>query len=145
MAQIILIILIQLLSVQSVLASFSNLRVIRFEESQLEFVLEDSEGVPTQCQHKILSHVPWWRLKCGDREFTVDIWMELGQNKSLDLTQVTLMYHVSEGLASSGEKLVQFNTHFTRFRVGGLTDLKALNSSIDVKNGLESLVVNVSL
>ncbi len=130
---------------QALGASQNSKRVTRFEKSQLQFLLEDSEGEIETCVHELLSHVPWWRIQCGDREYTVDVWMEHLYSKSQDLTQVTLMYHVSESVTSSGEKLVRFDSHFSHVQVSGLNSVKRLTSSMDVRNGLASLRVDVSL
>lgn len=105
----------------------------------------DSEGAITSCEHKLLSHVPWYRVYCGDKEFTVDVWIEVARSKLSSETKLTLMYAVSEGTSSSGQKLVQFNNHFTDLVVSNLTMLSSLQSSIDVGNGLASLNVQAAL
>lgn len=53
------------------------------------------------------------------------------------------MYDVSEGVASSGEKLVQFHSHMTDMVVDQLSLPKELQSHIDVQNGQASLVLQV--
>lgn len=117
----------------------------RFQADQLRFSLEDSDGQVMQCTHELLKHVPWWRVVCGERSYTVDVWREQLYNKSQNLSRLTLMYHVSEGVASSGEKLVQFNTHFTRFGLTETPSLQTVSSSMDVRNGQASLVVRAQL
>ncbi len=117
----------------------------RFQADQLKFTLEDSDGEVLLCTHELLKNVPWWRVVCGERSYTVDVWREQLYNKSQNLSRLTLMYHVSEGLASSGEKLVQFNTHFTRFDLTESPTLQSVNSSMDVRNGQASLVVHAQL
>ncbi len=118
---------------------------LRFEDHQLSFSLSESDGAVISCEHKLLSHVPWFRVYCGDREFTVDVWVQLAHSQARTETKVTLMYSVSEGIKSSGEKLVQFNNHFTDIVVSELNLLKRLTSSIDVRNGLASLNVRAEL
>jgi len=121
----------------------------RFQADQLGFFLEESDGEVVQCAHTLLKHVPWWRVVCGERAFTVDVWREQLYNESQKISQkisrITLMYHVSEGLASSGEKIVQFNTHFTRFDLTESPSLQSISSSMDIRNGQASLVVRAQL
>lgn len=119
-------------------------RVRRFTTEELRFLWQDHEGVQKSCKHELLSHVPWWKVICEDREFRVDIWMEIQKHNSTDHYRYTLMYHVSEGVKSSGEKLVQFNSHFSHFVFAKDADLVQFESSIDVQNGLADLVVLVS-
>lgn len=116
-------------------------KVIRFYPEQLTFVFTDSDGSGTSCEHKLLTHVPWYRVYCGEREFTVDVWVDIAKSTVREQTKVTLMYSVSEGVRSSGQKLVQFNNHFTDVIVSDLTTLAGMQSSIDVQNGLASLTV----
>lgn len=110
----------------------------RFSHDQVSFQLvEDSTGLVVQCKHRLLEHVPWWRVTCADREYTVDLWLETYSLTSA--TKYSLMYHASEGVQSSGERLVQFQTHFTSVTLSKDTELFELDSSLDVRNGLASL------
>ena len=115
---------------------------IRFEKESLNFKLVNSHtGVSQECQHELLTHVPWWRITCDDRNYTVDTWIQI-RSKG-DLFEKTLMYHVSEGVQSSGEKLVQFKSHMTSFISQGKSDLIGLVSRIDVRNGQADLVLTI--
>ncbi len=116
--------------------------VSRFKAEQLNFSLHSSStGESIGCTHELLSHVPWWKVRCGTREFTVDTWLQLHYAPERQMSKVTLMYHVSEGVKSSGLPLVQFNNHFTSIIVSTLTDIESISSSLDVQNGQASLVV----
>ncbi len=115
---------------------------IRFSKDQIKFYLVNSStGMQTPCSHDLLSHVPWWRVQCEDRQYTVDTWIQI-RSKG-DLFENTLMYHVSEGVKSSGEKLVQFKSHLTSFRSQGAANLVGISSQIDVRNGQADLVMEV--
>lgn len=114
--------------------------LIRFDKEDLNFSLVNSHtGVTHSCQHELLSHVPWWRVSCDDREYTVDVWLQIRSRDNL--FEKTLMYHVSEGVQSSGERLVQFQSHFTSFVTKGRSQLQGIVSRIDVRNGQADLVV----
>ncbi len=121
------------------LKSFAQ--VNRFTEEQISFELRDNDGTVEKCSHKILPQVPWWNVRCGDRSYTVNTWIQISHQKDLQMTKVSLMYDVSEGLTSSGEKLVQFHSHFSNVYVDSLTSLKLVNSDMDVRNGQMSLVM----
>lgn len=123
----------------------SNQKATRFDAEQLKFQLVDTDGSLVACDHKLLSHVPWWRVSCGEREFTVDVWVDIVRNPSRDLSKISLMYSVSEGVRSSGERLVQFNDHFSSFVFAGNGPLSEIGSSLDVQNGLASLDVQIKL
>jgi|GEM_PF-3514751 len=115
---------------------------IRFEKESLSFrLVNSSTGISQECQHELLTHVPWWRITCDDRNYTVDTWIQI-RSKG-DLFEKTLMYHVSEGIQSSGEKLVQFKSHMTSFISQGKSDLIGLVSRIDVRNGQADLVLTI--
>ena len=113
----------------------------RFSKDQVQFVLIESDGQSVSCSHSLLKHVPWWEVQCGERQYRVDLWLEERQSAEQGLSKLTLMYHVSEGVDSSGERLVQFKTHFTSIIVEDLTRVVALESDLDVRNGLASLNV----
>ena len=115
--------------------------VFRFKKSQLNFILQGNNGEEISCEHNLLGHVPWWRVTCGQRQFTVDTWIQIHYSGVAEMSKLTLMYHVSEGVQSSGQPLVQFNTHFTSIIVDSYTRINSLSSSLDVENGLGSLVV----
>ncbi len=115
----------------------------RFTADQIQFQLVFNDGMTIQCQHQLLGHVPWWRVVCADRSFTVDVWLQTRFVQS-GLQQVSLMYHVSEGVDSSGQKLVQFNQHFTSFFVDQFENMRGIRSSIDVQNGLANLDILAS-
>lgn len=120
-------------------------KVIRFSAEQIQFVLRDMEGEDVVvCKHNLLSHVPWWEVKCGSRSYTVNTWIEVLENKETKVLKLGFMYDVSEGVKSSGESLVQFKSHFTSLTVRELKSVEKINSSLDVRNGLASLdlVVN---
>ena len=117
----------------------------RFAGSQLSFRLQESDGRSVSCRHHLLNHVPWWRVICGEREFTVDSWLEQAQHRRDDRQKITLMFHASEGTASSGERLVQFQSHFSTFVLSGNSAVQAISSSLDVRNGLASLELTVRL
>ena len=123
----------------------------RFDKSQLTFhLVNSSSGEFISCKHKPLESVtpvpppPWWVVECGDRKYTVDLWLE---NKSLasNLNSVFLLYHAKESISSSGESQTRFETQTTEFFYNGDTSYKAIRSSIDVRNGLADLYVTVSL
>lgn len=117
--------------------------VRRFDKGQLSFSLVDNEGGQTTCTHTLLAQVPWWQVVCEDRTYTVDVWVQsLSTPRG---TRLTLMFDVSEGLRSSGEKLVQFRSHFTNLVVRDITELKSVASSLDVRNGQASLEVTAQL
>lgn len=120
-------------------------QTLRFSPEQLTFELQFEDGQTQACGHTLLKHVPWWRVQCAAREFTVDVWLQIHENSSEKLTKLTLMYHASEGVKSSGEKLVQFHNHFTSMIVDQLVWPKKLSSSLDIQNGLASLKVEVRL
>lgn len=128
-----------------VISSLASAQVLRFKPEQLQFKLQDNEGNTQACEHKLLEHVPWWSVTCGKRSYTVNTWAQLAFNKPQDLTKVTFMYDVSEGVVSSGEKLVQFNSHYTNIIVESLTFLKKLTSDMDVRNGQSNLIIEVDL
>jgi hypothetical protein len=115
----------------------------RFSPGQIQYQLVSNEGVTIQCQHQLLDHVPWWRVVCADRSFTVDVWLQTRFVQN-GVQQMSLMYHVSEGLASSGQKLVQFNQHFTSFFGDQFENIRGIRSSIDVQNGLANLEILVN-
>ncbi len=115
---------------------------IRFSKDQIHFTLVNSStGGQVSCEHELLSHVPWWKVRCDDREYTVDTWVQI-RSKG-DLFENTLMYHVSEGLQSSGEKLVQFKSHLTSLISQGQSNLVGIRSQIDVRNGQADLIMDV--
>lgn len=117
-------------------------QVIRLPKERLSFELvETSTGEVTSCEHNLLSHVPWWRVSCGEREYTVDTWVQI-RSKG-DLFEKTLMYHVKESVSSSGTKLTQFKSHFTSFMSRGASDLIGITSQIDVRNGLADLILRI--
>jgi len=118
--------------------------VIRFSESQLSFQLVDMDGASVSCRHELLSHVPWWSVKCGDRDYTVNTWMQINHGP-VGSSQIVFMYDVSEGVRSSGEKLVLFRSHFTRMNVTDVSQVSRLSSDLDVRNGLATLNINVVL
>ena len=114
----------------------------RFEKDQLSFELVDSTtGLTEQCEHILLSHIPWWKVSCGERSYTVDIWLQVRSRG--ELFEKTVLYHVSEGIQSSTQKLVQFKSHMTSLISRGQSDLIGIVSHIDVRNGLADLVVTV--
>lgn len=127
----------------TLVSSFASAQVIRFKPEQVNFKLQDNDGDTQSCEHKLLEHVPWWNVTCGSRSYTVNTWAQVAHNKADDLTRVTFMYDVSEGVASSGERLVQFNSHYTNVFVESLTFLTKLTSDMDVRNGQSNLVVEV--
>ena len=115
---------------------------IRFEADQLTFELVDNTtGEIVTCTHKLLDHVPWWKVSCGERLYTVDTWVQIRSRS--ELFEKTLMFHVSEGVKSSSQKLVQFKSHMTSFISRGESQLLGLISRIDVRNGLADLVVTI--
>ena len=120
-------------------------RVIRFNEGQVHFVLVDNDGESVDCTHQLLGHVPWWNVVCGNRQFTVNTWLQLMENTQKNKLKLTFMYDVSEGVKSSGEKLVQFHSHITTLIIEDFKDLQQLQSSLDVRNGLMSLDMTVDL
>ncbi len=120
-------------------------QTIRFNEEDISFQIQDNEGVTTPCTHKLLPQVPWWSVTCGKKNYTVNTWVQMGHNKPSDMTKVTLMYDVSEGLASSNEKLVQFHSHYTNIYVESLTYLRQLSSDMDVQNGQLNLIMTGKL
>lgn len=126
-------------------ASSPDPQTMRFSPDQLTFELQFEDGRLQRCEHVLLKHVPWWKVRCGAREFTVDVWLQIHENQSEKLTKLTLMYHASEGVKSSGEKLVQFHNHFTSMIVDQLVWPKKLQSSLDIQNGLAGLKVEVRL
>ena len=126
-------------------ASAPDLQTLRFSTEQLTFQLQFEDGRSQTCEHVLLKHVPWWKVQCGAREFTVDVWLQIHENRSEKFTKLTLMYHASEGVKSSGEKLVQFHNHFTTMIVDQLVWPKKLQSSLDIQNGLAGLKVEVRL
>ncbi len=116
--------------------------VIRLPKERLKFKLvESSTAKEITCSHELLDHVPWWRVQCDDREYTVDTWVQI-RSKG-DLYEKTLMYHVKESTSSSGTKLTQFKSHFTSFMSRGPSDLIGITSQIDVRNGLADLVLSI--
>jgi hypothetical protein len=125
--------------------TFANDKASRFPKDNLQFYIQENDGSVTKCDHELLTHVPWWKLKCADREYTADVWIETQHNFERKLSKVTLMFHAKEGVRSSGEKLVQFKSHFTSIIVDNLANIKSLSSSLDVRNGLASLVVNAKV
>jgi hypothetical protein len=101
---------------------------VRFEPDQLSFELVDNTtGITIECTHKILPHVPWWKVSCDDRLYTVDTWLQVRSRG--DLFEKTLLYHASEGIQSSSMKLVQFKSHMTSFITRGESDLLGMVSS----------------
>ncbi len=131
------------LSLVTPLAAFGQAH--RFTEDQITFELRDNEGAIEKCHHKLLPQVPWWSVQCGDRRYTVNTWIQISHQKDLQMTKVSLMYDVSEGLSSSGEKIVQFHSHFSNIYVDSLTSLRLINSDMDVRNGQMSLVMTGKL
>ncbi len=133
------------------LISFNAQSIVRFEQDQLHFVLVDSStGAETTCKHYPLETgspappPPWWTVNCGDRSYTVDIWMD--NYRSADQFYNTfLLFHAKESVSSSGKKLVQFNNQTTTIKTANPQALRALRSSIDVGNGLTDLNVEVRL
>ncbi len=116
--------------------------VIRFDKEQIEFTLvSSSTGEEIACEHELLSHVPWWSVRCEDRLYRVDTWAQIRRKQ--DLFEHTLLYHVSEGVRSSGERLVQFKSHITSFLSRGQATLMGITSQIDVRNGQADLVMRV--
>ena len=117
--------------------------VFRPSKEMLSFKLVDSStSIETDCFHELLSHVPWWKVTCGDRAYTVDIWLQIRERG--DLKENKLMYHVKESVSSSGTKITQFKSHFTSFISRGDAELLGVVSQIDVRNGLADLVVTVN-
>ena len=112
----------------------------RLQSDQVRFdLIEDSTGVSISCDHQLLPHIPWWRVDCGERSFTVDAWLErIGPNQSGE-TKISLMFHASEGRQSSGEKITQFKSHFTSITLADDTPINEIDSWLDVRNGLASL------
>ncbi len=125
--------------------------VIRFPHEKLTFTLVDSTtGIATSCQHKLLTNnspappPPWWVVTCDDRTYTVDIWMD--KYKSADqLSNIFLLFHAKESLSSSGEKSVRFDTQTTLMKMDNSQQVRVIRSTIDVRNGLADLEVEVSL
>jgi len=122
----------------------------RFQQNQLNFQLVESTGEFINCTHKPLESVtdtpppPWWVLKCGDRKYTVDIWMEQ-KDLTEELSSTLLLFHAKEGVLSSGESITRFETQTTEFFYKGKANYKMIRSSIDVRNGLADLYVRVLL
>ena len=117
-------------------------QVIRLPKERLNFELVDSTtGASTSCEHELLTHVPWWKVSCGEREYTVDTWIQIRRKE--DLFEHTLMYHVKESVSSSGTKLTQFKSRFTSFLSRGEAELIGVTSQIDVRNGLSDLVLRI--
>ncbi len=121
--------------------------VTRFDAAQIQFKLQNQSGGSMGCAHTLLQNVPWWSVRCGDRLYTVNTWYELMANKTgeKNLRKLTLMFDLSEGVASSGEKLVQFRSHLTNIVLRGEGNPLEISSSLDVQNGQASLEMQVSL
>ena len=122
----------------------------RFEKDQLNFQLVENDGTTLNCEHKPLESVtpvpppPWWALTCGERQYTVDVWME-AQRLTEELSSVLLLYHAKESISSSGENITRFETQTTEFFYTGKSKYRMIRSSIDVRNGLADLYVTVRL
>ncbi|MEO0336029.1 MAG: hypothetical protein AAF202_06535 [Pseudomonadota bacterium] len=130
--------------------SASSLAVTRFDSDQLSFTLYQ-EGLPSvSCKHQPLKSVtpvpapPWWTVTCEDRTYTVDVWMS-EQLLTGDRWKISLMLHAKEGTASSGERLVQFQNHFTQLVLSGESHVHEISSSLDIRNGLASLDVSIKI
>ena len=134
-----------------VILSFSSSAygLIRFDAEQLKFTLQDQSGLEVDCQHQPLvtgseaEPPPWWTVNCGKRQYTVDIWMDLfiSQDK---LFNVYVLFHAKESVSSSGQKLTRFNTQTARLKFKEISHLTNILMSIDVRNGLADLKVEVS-
>ena len=126
-----------------------SLAVVRFKASQLSFKLFDSTGREVACSHAPLqnnspaSPPPWWSISCGARSYTVDVWMDLW--KGPQGAKLELMYHIKEGVSSSGEKLVRFDNQHTVLIFPKAQLPQIVRSSLDVRNGLADLVVEINL
>lgn len=133
------------------LFTFQAHSIVRFDQKQLLFNLVDSTtGDVTTCQHSPLETgspappPPWWTVRCGDRSYTVDIWMD--DYRSADqLYNTFLLYHAKESTSSSGEKRVRFDTQTTLLKTDKPQAVRVIRSSIDVRNGLADLDVEVQL
>ena len=134
-----------LIAFMTLLPLTSFAQSIRFPEEKISFRLQDNDGGTVECSHKLLPQVPWWSVTCGKRLFTVNTWVQMAHNKDQELSKVTLMYDVSEGVSSSGEKLVQFHSHFTHFYVDSLSYIKKVSSDMDVQNGQMNLIMTGEL
>src|SRR5690606_20278757 len=106
--------------------------VHRFEANQLEFALQYNEGEKVRCTHEILPHVPWWQVRCDQRLFTVNTWMQLLKHKTLPIVKLTLMFDVSESVRPGGPPAVQFRSHLTSLTVESLTEIQEIQTSLDV-------------
>jgi hypothetical protein len=124
------------------------LAITHFDSSQLNFKLSQQGLNEIQCHHKPLKTgsqappPPWWTVICDEYTFTVDVWMDEYVSKG-SLYSISLLYHVKESVSSSGEKLTQFNTQSTQFKFNDFSQLKEINTSIDVRNGLADLNLEV--
>ncbi|NQY99463.1 MAG: hypothetical protein HRT45_02210 [Bdellovibrionales bacterium] len=127
-----------------------SLAMTRFEQEQISFTLHEEGRPAISCTHRPLKSVtpvpppPWWTVVCGDREYTVDLWMSrirLPENR----LKISLMFHAKEGANSSGEKLAQFQNHFTQLVVKGETPILEASTVLDVRNGLASLEAMVEI
>lgn len=123
--------------------------IIRFEVDQLKFTLLETGAGVTSCTHRPLVNSsqaeppPWWTVECGDREYTVDIWMDLYRSQD-QFYNVFLLFHAKESTSSSGEKLAKFNTQTTKLKFKELSPMTSVSMSLDVRNGLADLKVDVS-
>ena len=130
--------------------SVNALGVTRFKAEQLSFTLFQEGQSAVACTHKKLSNKspaeppPWWVVSCGDRKYTVDIWMDEFQTKD-KMHNLLVLFHAKEGVASSGEKLTRFNTQTTRIKSDDASLVKAITSGLDMRNGLADLVVDVQV
>jgi len=131
------------------LISQSAFGVTRFDASQLTFTLQEQGAGVTQCTHSPLitgsqaEPPPWWTVVCDDREYTVDIWMDLYITEG-NVFNLYLLYHAKESTDSSGEKLARFNTQSTKLKFKELSQMTEISMSLDVRNGLADLMVDVS-
>ena len=130
---------------------FSNnaLAVKRFKAEQLQFTLLDSDGSTVSCMHAPLKNEspapppPWWTVKCNDRTYVVDVWMDLIDRGTT--YSVEFLTHVKESTSSSGEKLTRFDSHLTKFIFAEKQIPMAISSFVDVRNGLADLRVTAKI
>lgn len=123
--------------------------ITRFEADQLNFTLLEEGAGATSCKHYALvtgsqaEPPPWWTVECGDRKYTVDIWMDLYLSQD-QFFNVYLLFHAKESTPSSGEKLAKFNTQTTKLKFKEISPFTSISMSLDVRNGLADLMVDVS-
>ena len=123
--------------------------ITRFEAEQLNFTLLEEGAGATSCTHYPLvtgsqaEPPPWWTVECGDRKYTVDIWMDLYLSQD-QFFNVYLLFHAKESTSSSGGKLASFNTQTTKLKFKEVSLFTGISMSLDVRNGLADLMVDVS-